>query len=60
MQIKVESCWNGVYHTKKFSYKNHWFTLRSDDWNRETATEALDILEKVYHICRKNVRFKHV
>ena len=30
------------------------------DWNRKTSIKALDLLEKVYHIPRKQVRFRHI
>lgn len=30
------------------------------EWTRKTAKEALDLLEKVYHIPRKTIRFRHL
>jgi len=33
--------------------------VRAEQWNRKVATEALDLLQHVYGISRKNVRFIH-
>lgn len=33
--------------------------VRADSWTRETASEALNLLESVYGLKRKNVRFIH-
>lgn len=30
----------------------------SEEWNKATVREALDVLEKVYKFNRKNIRFK--
>jgi hypothetical protein len=32
-------------------------SIRGEAWTRRTASEALDIIEKVYHIERGAVRF---
>ena len=33
--------------------------VRGESWNRLTASDALDLLQYVYGISRKNVRFIH-
>jgi hypothetical protein len=64
MKVKVEACWSGG--------DNHYFRLTMPDgsresvtpdepmiWSRKTATEALNVLESVYHVERRKVRFDH-
>lgn len=64
MKVKVEACWAGG--------ERHYFRLTLPDgrreqvtpaspqhWDRAVATEALDILENVYHLDRSKVRFDH-
>lgn len=34
--------------------------VRSEQWDKKTATEALDLLQYVYGINRRNVRFHHI
>lgn len=62
MRVEVESCWNGKssYYQITFPYlsKKVRERINKENWNRKAATEALDLLEKVYGLNRKNVRFK--
>ena len=61
MQVKVEHC-NGRYYRLEWkTYNNQicWENVRSEKWGRKTSSEALDILEKLYHIPRKSIRFVH-
>jgi hypothetical protein len=39
---------------------NHCYEyVRAENWTRETSSEALNLLERVYGIKRENVRFVH-
>lgn len=63
MRVRVERCWTG--HSDRFRFR---ITLpdgsveivadyECEGWTRKKATEALDLLENVYGIKRRNVRF---
>jgi len=67
MKIKVESCWNGG---SKFYFRLSWsdgsknflegITLdRGTQWDRRYAIQALNLLENVYGLERKRIRFEH-
>jgi hypothetical protein len=64
MTVKVEKCVGGssTYFRLTFPYGS--ITLREfilqEYWSRRTATEARDVLEKVYHFRRNSIKFKHV
>lgn len=68
MQVKVETCWNG--HAFYFrltipvgKYARHELQLRvpGDEWNRITASEALDLLAvELPQVSRRSIRFVHV
>lgn len=47
---------NGQYYRDLIPYRN------PDDtwWDRKYSTEALNLLENVYHLVRKNIRFVEV
>ena len=34
--------------------------VRAEEWNRTAATEALDVLQYVYKVNRKTIRFQHI
>lgn len=57
MKIKVESCFNGHYVFQRLSWKDHYICIRDEKWSRKTAIEALNILENVYGLQRKTIRF---
>ena len=60
MIVRVEATWDG-------SRDGHGFRLtmpdgrresvRGEAWDRKTASQALDLLEHVYHVKRGAVRF---
>lgn len=63
MKIITEACWNG----SSGPYGGQYFRLLLPDgnreavaghtWDRRTAREALDILERIYGLKRANIRF---
>ena len=61
MIIKVEGCTAGGSHYFRLTIPQNGRYVREtipcDYWSREAATCALDLLEKVYHMKRKNIRF---
>lgn len=60
MIIKVEQCFNG--HELYFRLTlpdGKRQSIMGDKWVRETSTIALDILERVYGLTRRNIRFIH-
>lgn len=59
MTIRVESVWDG--RNVKFGItlpSGGREYVRGDCWNRSTAKEALDLLERVYGYKRSNIRFR--
>ena len=60
MKVNVERCWSGG--GDRFTFR---LTLpdgsreivSGQEWNRRTASEALDVLESVYHLKRTAIRF---
>lgn len=69
MLVKAESCWTGSdIHVWLLSWREPRTRIFSQtrfriegvaphDWNRATATVALDLLQDVYGLYRGNVRF---
>lgn len=61
MKVKVERCINYFRLTWKTNdWENREIISYHDDdagWNRRYASEALDLLENVYGLCRANIRF---
>jgi len=59
MTVKVEACWGGgdnFYFRLTLPNGTREF-VSGDTWNRSKASAARDLLENVYHIPRRNVRF---
>lgn len=62
MIVIVERCQNNTFRltipsSNGFKQKYREF-VRAEEWNRKTASIALSFLEAVYHLNRKNIRFK--
>lgn len=65
MKVKVESCWHGgERHTFRLTFmcqnrptREEIACVEGTYWDREYATIALNILEHVYGLTRRNVRF---
>lgn len=68
--VNVAAYWNGHHHGFELSSANYIYKgkyhdgvtrlrVRGEKWDREVATEALDILEKVYGYERRTIRFHH-
>lgn len=66
MTVLVEACWGSRLYfritlppqARSLSYQREF--VPGDTWNRRTATEALNLLERVYGLKRANIRFKVV
>ena len=61
MKVTVNSCWGGHDF---FSFRltlpdGSRESVRGIRWDRSVATEALDLLEKVYGLKRTAIRFVH-
>ena len=60
MTIRVEACWTGRDSGTRFRLTlpsgGHEF-VHGDTWNRQTAKDALDVLEHVYRLKRSSIRF---
>jgi hypothetical protein len=61
MTIKVESCWSGgdKYAFRLTLPNGEREHIGGDKWTRFHASQALDLLESVYGLNRKNIRFRH-
>ena len=57
MIIKVDRC-IGIFRININSNREFIRNKDNDMWNNSHAKEALDILEKLYGLKRKNIRFK--
>ena len=59
MIVKVEKCWAGqeVYHRLTLPDGSR-ERINSATWNRKAAAEARDLLEHVYHLERRKIRFQ--
>ena len=62
IRVKVESCWGGgeKYYFRITTPGNARETIRGEKWTRKVASEALNLLENVYHYDRAKIRFIHV
>lgn len=64
MKVKVEGCWSGGnrYHYR-LTLPNGAREIIShgegDSWDRNMASRALDKLENLHGLKRKNIRFDH-
>lgn len=64
MIVNVEACWPGHGVT---SFRLRWTyrgipaceRVSGERWTRKVATEALDLLEQVYKLPRRSIRFRH-
>jgi hypothetical protein len=67
MKIKVESCWAG---NSNYNFRLSWVDggkafresitcVDGEDWDRSYAIQALNLLENVYGLERKRIRFEH-
>ncbi len=59
MRIKVESCWcGGDKYVQRLTMPNGAREfITGSRWTRATATEALNLLERVYGFTRRAIRF---
>ena len=59
MTVKVELCWNGKRHKFRLTLPDG-----SREWsdfpyfNRPARVDALNLLENVYHLDRRKIRFQ--
>ena len=61
MKVQVAPCFGGsLRHRLEFMHGGQLCveTVRTEVWDRKAATEALDILQYVYGVNRRNVRFE--
>lgn len=58
--VQVEQCWAGgdKYHFRLSAPDGRRVRLGGEKWNRSKASEALDLIEIEFGVCRRNVRFK--
>jgi len=60
MRIRVQFCWNGTRHVYRLLTCGG-LLIRADEWNRATATQALDLLAvELPNVRRESIRFIHV
>lgn len=62
MKINVEFCNGGnnkFYFRLIFKNGKREF-VNSESWNRKTASKALDLLQNVYGLKRKSIKFNHL
>lgn len=63
MKVIVTPCCNGYRWYFRLlwtdSRGDHWQNIAGEEWTRKVASEALDVLEHVYGLDRKSVRFDH-
>ena len=60
VQVKPEFG-DEIYQRISFAIngQNLYEVVQAEDWTRAAATDALDVLEYVYKVNRKSVRFIH-
>ena len=58
MIVKVEKCWAGQEVYRLTLPDGSRERINRDTWNRQAASEALDLLEHVYHLERRKIRFQ--
>jgi hypothetical protein len=65
MNVKVSSYWSG---NNKHGYQlgipvgngvTKYERLLAYDWDRKTASKALDLVSRLYKVSRENIRFIH-
>ena len=66
MKVQIERCWNGG---DRFSFRLmpiqgggvHIVCAGNDSgtWNRESARDAKDVIQRHYDVARENIRFVH-
>jgi hypothetical protein len=64
MKVFVEACWgssSGFW--QRLVFRQYGRVIRDSVpgylWTRAVASQALNLLESVYHLPRRKVRFKH-
>ena len=59
MRVKVEQCWAGGdrYNFRFTLPDGKRESLPGYKWGRDVASRALDLLEHVYGLTRRNIRF---
>jgi hypothetical protein len=63
MIVHVEGEWSGGSASRwRLRWKQHGRvvseSVRGDEWTRRTASQALDLLERVYGLRRRLIRFR--
>ena len=60
MKINVEQCWNGGdSFSFRLTFNGRLEKVIAERWNRTVATQTKNLLERVYGLNRKNIRFEH-
>lgn len=65
-KVTVTRCFNGhrLYFLVGYISRGNGFIsacrIYADEWSRAAASEALDVLESTYGLCRARIRFHHV
>lgn len=59
MTIKVDHVWNGRSHLFRITLPNgqRETILDPGGWDKQTASTALNLLEDIYGLVRRNIRF---
>lgn len=57
MNVIVERCSDGFFRLTIPGVGREFVKDEDGGWTRRTARRALDLLENVYHIARRRVRF---
>ena len=58
MKVKVEACWDGKARYYRLTMPGGARErINREVWDRKAASEALNLLENVYHLPRRSVRF---
>lgn len=61
MIVRVEMCWNGRNLRARLTLPDgSRESVPCEAWSRRCATKALDIIENVYGLKRRNIRFQLV
>jgi hypothetical protein len=58
MTIQVQAVFGGSLRHQITMRDGSREYIRTERWDRKAATEALDLLEYVYHFKRQNIRFE--
>lgn len=59
MRVRVEGTYGSHFRFRITLPDGRRFSLRGMDWTRALSTEALDIIQRLVNIRRRNVRFEH-